>query len=165
MDVAEIKFSPLSMFDAQTIVAWRYAEEYSTYNLVSGDSELSVRYMVNPTNGYFAAYRSTELIGFCSVGFDGQVPGGIYDESALDVGAGMRPDLTGKHRGSEFLRAVVSFVREQWDGAALRATIASWNTRALRAATNAGFVESARFITPDARTYIVLICAGSVKMQ
>ncbi len=34
------------------------------------------------------------MVGFCSFGVDGRVPGGDYPDGPLDVGMGMRPDLT-----------------------------------------------------------------------
>lgn len=58
--------------------------------------------MLNPQNGFAGVYRQTELLGFCSLGKDGQVVGGSYDESCVDVGAGMRPDLVGHGNGAVF---------------------------------------------------------------
>jgi [ribosomal protein S18]-alanine N-acetyltransferase len=155
-----LAFLPLSKVDAQAITSWRYLEEYSAYNISAENAQSSMLYMVHPLNGYFAAYRAGELIGFCSIGIDRQVPSGVYDGSAIDIGAGLRPDLTGKHEGANFLRAVVTFVQSRKAGAMLRATIASWNTRALRAAAAVGFVEHRSFVTPDTKRFIILIRAS-----
>jgi [ribosomal protein S18]-alanine N-acetyltransferase len=157
MDTDPIVFLPLSMDDAQAIASWRYLEEYSVYDISPEKAQSSIQYMLDPLSGYFAAYRLGELIGLCSIGIDGQVPNGVYDDSAIDIGAGMRPDLTGKHQGANFLRAVVTFVQSRKGSAVLRATIASWNTRALRAAAAVGFVEHGSFVTPDTKRFVILI--------
>ena len=108
-----MKFQKLSTLDAQTIAEWRYADEYSVYDIFDVAIESSVKYMIDPDSRFFGAYEDGKLVGFCSIGTDGQVRGGIYDESAVDIGAGMRPDLVGRHRGSLFLRSVVDFVESE----------------------------------------------------
>jgi len=104
-----------------------------------------------------AVRRTGEFIGFCSFGEDGRVPGFDYDDSAVDVGAGMRPDLTGRGDGARFLTAILAFARDDLGCTNLRATIAAWNERALRAARAAGFEEQTRFETPDGRRFVVLL--------
>lgn len=150
-------FEPLSVADAEAIAAWRYPDEWSAYDIPTSERESSVLYMSDPKNGYFAIRRGGELIGFCSVGPDGQVAGGRYDASALDVGAGLRPDLVGQRRGADFLREVISFLRSRHDQVPLRATIASWNGRALRAAQSVGFVPHSSFVNPDGREFTILV--------
>lgn len=55
---------------------------------------------------YYAALSKDELVGFFSFGAEAQVPGGDYDNAkALDIGLGMRPDLTGKSLGLGFVEA------------------------------------------------------------
>ena len=51
--------------------------------------------LLNPEVGYHAVMAEDRLIGFRSFGPDGQVPGWEYDDSALDTGGGLRPELTG----------------------------------------------------------------------
>ena len=41
----------------------------------------------------------------------------------------------------------------------LRATIAAWNERALRAARSAGFVDVHGFDAPDGRRFVLLRCS------
>lgn len=94
-----LEFRALTREDAGRIADWRYPDEYGMYDIPSDDRESSVEYMLDPASGYFGAYDDGELVGFCSMGPDGRVPGWDYDDSAVDVGAGMRPDLTGRGRG------------------------------------------------------------------
>src|SRR4029434_799283 len=102
---------PLSRHDAESMALWKYEGKYSIYNTDPEQLTLSIDYILDTKNGFFGVYRDTELIGFCSIGHDGRVSGGSYDESAVDVGAGMRPDLTGRGDGVEFLKAVAAFAQ------------------------------------------------------
>lgn len=155
-----MKFRSLSTSDAEAISRWRYADEWSAYDIPDESMESSVKYMTDPGNRFFGAYEGEELVGFCSIGTDGQVPGGAYDGSATDVGFGVRPDLVGNHGGVMFLRSVIGFVGPEIGGGSLRVTIASWNERALRAARGAGFVPQAAFHRSDGKQFSVLVRAG-----
>jgi ribosomal-protein-alanine N-acetyltransferase len=86
------------------------------------------------------------LIGFCTFGQDARVPGGDYAASALDIGLGVRPDLTGKGHGTEIVTAVVDFAMRTFEPQRLRVTIAEWNTRAQRVWERNGFVPQSRFV-------------------
>jgi RimJ/RimL family protein N-acetyltransferase len=103
------------------------------------------------------------VLGYFCLGVDARVPGWAYDENALDLGLGLRPDLTGRGQGTAFLRAVLSHIAEQQPGAVLRATIASWNQRAIRMCRNAGFHAAGTFATTrDDRTKFTVMLWSSV---
>lgn len=155
-----MNFRKLSVPDARAIAKWRYADEYSMYDISDVAMESAVQYMSDPGNRFFGVYEAGELVGFCSIGTDGRVPGGVYDESAADIGAGMRPDLVGRRVGSLFLRGVVDFVESETGAGNLRATIASWNERALNAAKGVGFVRQGTFIRSDGKQFTVLVRPG-----
>jgi RimJ/RimL family protein N-acetyltransferase len=98
------------------------------------------------------------LVGFRSFGPDGQVPGWDYDESALDTGGGMRPELTGQGLGRVVISAGLAFGRARFAPPAFRVTIASFNTRALRAVQALGFERVGTFnATRGARNFHVLV--------
>ena len=67
------------------------------------------------------------------------MPGGDYQANALDIGLGLRPDLTGRGCGREFVRAILEFGSRIYVPQAFRMTVAAWNTRAIRLYTNLGF--------------------------
>lgn len=156
-DVMELRFRPLSRADAEAIATWRYPGRYAVYDAPDDEFESSVRYMIDPANGFYGAFEDAELVGFCSLGPDGRVPGGPYGDAAVDVGAGLRPDLTGGGRGAAFLREAVTFLESVAGGQALRATVASWNERALRAAGGAGFEPRSTFTGPRDTEYTILV--------
>ena len=150
-------FQPLDTPAAEEIVGWRYPEPYDVYNLDAS----ALPALLAPEHAYHAVLEDQQrLIGFCCFGPDARVPGGDYrDTATLDVGAGLRPDLTGQHLGPSFLRAVLAFGRERFGATRFRATIAAFNHRALRAAAQAGFHRTATFKQggPDGREFVVLV--------
>ena len=80
---------------AADLVTWRHPAPYDCYDLADAEPE----FFLDPGNGFFALESGGELIGFRSFGADGRVPGGAYDDGALDTGGGLRPSLTGQGLG------------------------------------------------------------------
>jgi [ribosomal protein S18]-alanine N-acetyltransferase len=132
---------------AADIATWRYPAPYDCYDLC----DVAPAYFLDRANGFFAVLSDTdELIGFRSFGPDGQVPGGQYDDSALDTGGGLRPSLTGQGLGRQAIRTGLEFGRRRFAPGAFRVTVASFNTRALRVVTSLGFRPVSNF-TPGTR--------------
>ena len=95
-------------------------------------------------------------MGYFCFGEDARVAAGrrlgVYEhEAAPDVGLGMRPDLTGRGFGEDFLRAGLRLARETYSPQAFRLTVATFNRRAIRVYEKAGFraVETFGAPTPD----------------
>ena len=145
---------------------WRYEPPYEVYSLDHPPSPAELAYLLEPTSAYHQILDSTldesfdlnkRMMGFCSFGEDGQVPGGDYSLDGLDIGMGMRPDLTGRGHGNIFVDAVCAFALATYKPVMLRVTVAEFNTRAQRVWQQAGFVEVERFgRSRDGMSYIVL---------
>ena len=91
-----------------------------------------------------------DLAGFFCFGTAAQVPGGrfcgVYDDvETLDVGLGLRPDLTGRGLGLSFVRAGLDSATERFGPAALRLTVAVFNRRAVTVYERAGFQPIRQF--------------------
>jgi RimJ/RimL family protein N-acetyltransferase len=142
--VLEIRESVES--DVREFIAWRYEPPYDVYN-ISDDPAEAVAYFLSPATGCHTLVAGAVISGFFTLGADGQVPGGDYSQDALDIGMGIRPDLTGAGDGGRFVEAVVKHVVEQFQPPLLRVTIAAGNIRAQRVWTRAGFSEASRFET------------------
>jgi [ribosomal protein S18]-alanine N-acetyltransferase len=133
--------------DARAISRWRYEEPYSIYD---GDPT-SVDALLQPRFAYHSVYDERgDLTGYFCFGEDAQVVAGkrrgLYEvEPALDVGLGMRPDLTGRGLGEEFVHAGLRFARETYSPPAFRLTVATFNQRAIRVYERAGFEIVERF--------------------
>ncbi len=151
--MAEILIAPMTAEYAADILSWRYPAPYDCYNVVGGD----LGYYLDPANGVYAVLSGGELIGFRSFGPDGRVPGGAYDDSALDTGGGLRPVLTGRGLGHSVIAAGLEFGRQRFTPEAFRVTVASFNTRALRVVTSLGFQPVSSFAaTTDGRRFEIL---------
>lgn len=140
---------------AADILTWRYPAPYDCYDI----SGVEPAFLLNPGNGFFALVSdSDQLIGFRSFGADGRVPGGDYDESALDTGGGLRPSLTGQGLGRQAITTGLEFGRHLFAPRAFRVTVASFNSRALRVVTALGFRPVSRFAaTTDGRRFEILV--------
>lgn len=155
-----LTFSPLTEAEAREIARWQYKGPWDFYN--APPDEGGHLAMMDPAYHYHAIRNASgELIGYCCFGLDARVSGFDYDDDeALDVGAGLRPDLTGQGYGAAFLTAILEFGRRHFATRGFRATIASWNERALRMAARAGFQRGPRFVSPAGVEFTVLLHHG-----
>jgi RimJ/RimL family protein N-acetyltransferase len=174
---------------ARAIAVWRYAPPYDLYNLtgdnlagdnLAGEEVEVIRFLCDPANDYYAVYghsdnrsdgicdghgdgqrgREAEPIGYCCYGADARVPGGDYPEEALDIGVGMRPDLTGGGRGHDFIGAVIEYGLTRYRPPLLRVTIAAFNERSQRVFRGRGFTPVRRFTRPTAAPHDFVIMLG-----
>ena len=152
--MAEIAIVPMTAEHAADMLTWRYPAPYDCYDAAGGDPG----YYADPANGFFAVLSGGQFIGFRSFGPDGQVPGGGYDDSALDTGGGLRPELTGRGLGRSVIAAGLEFGRQRFAPDAFRVTVASFNARALRVVTALGFAPVRSFAaTADGRRFEILV--------
>jgi RimJ/RimL family protein N-acetyltransferase len=148
---------PGTTAEFEQIVRWQYAPPYDTYNTPESDYKETVCYFHELAENFVVIVtQDNTLLGFCSFGEDGQVPGGDYSTKALDIGMGMRPDLTGQGHGKEYLTAVLDYTQKTFQPTALRATIAAFNQRAQMMVKNAGFEPIDRFkATNNGREFLI----------
>ena len=134
-------FRPPTEADARAILGWRYPGIYAVYNANPARLDAGIASLIDPANAYFAIFDADGVLcGFCCFGAEARVPGGEYAEPpALDVGLGMRPDLTGGGRGLDFFRAVLAEGARQYAPLRFRLTVATFNERARRVYERAGF--------------------------
>jgi RimJ/RimL family protein N-acetyltransferase len=127
-------FRELTRDDARTIAEWRYEEPYSLYDIDDPARLLSAEYE------YYAAFGDDgELVGYCCFGEDARVPGLEEEAGVLDVGVGLRPDLTGIGLGGPFLREVCRFGGDLHEPVRFRVAIADFNRRAQLVASALAF--------------------------
>jgi ribosomal-protein-alanine N-acetyltransferase len=81
---------------------------------------------------YWAAQdEAGELVGYFSFK--------PKDEETLELGLGLRPDLTGQGLGGSFLAAGLEFARTHFAPARFVLSVATFNERAIRVYERAGF--------------------------
>jgi len=137
------------------ILNWRYEFPYDFYNNeVNPDS---LKEMLG--DSYFIVLdQHNSLIGFFCTGDSAQVPAGrqfgAYSEDMVDLGIGMKPELTGQGHGTAFFAFVLRYAQDNYEGVPIRLTVAKFNERAIHLYEKFGFVQrmgfnkdTTRFIT------------------
>ncbi|WP_325034793.1 GNAT family N-acetyltransferase [Lentibacillus sp. Marseille-P4043] len=142
---------------AKEILKWKYVKPYDFYNNDLNDESLQ-EFLENP---YFAVVdQDDELFGFFCVGESAQVPignqVGAYNEDMIDIGFGMKPNLTGQGNGFEFCSLIFRCVQENYDKKDLRLTVATFNKRAIHLYGKLGFVKKMAFDT-DSAEFITMV--------
>ena len=162
-----LTFKPMDEASARAILTWRYEAPYDLYNLDSGDVEASVRFFLDEQNGYWAILDDLgALVAYCCFGLDARVPGGDYGMPALDIGLGVRPDLTGQGNGYLYVSAVLEFAQCTFAQESLRVTVAEFNERARRVWHKAGFSPVQRFeMHQDGRRFVILVRQATIDTQ
>jgi ribosomal-protein-alanine N-acetyltransferase len=134
-------FEPMSDEQARAVAAWRYEAPYDFYDMANDPAGLEE--LLGPPErreGYCAVLSDGELVGFFCYGPEGQLPTFDYpDDGSVDVGLGLKPDLTGKGLGLEFVRAGLRFGRHRFSPVGFRLSVATFNERAIQIYERAGF--------------------------
>ncbi|MDP9411795.1 MAG: GNAT family N-acetyltransferase [Actinomycetota bacterium] len=123
-------FRPMGDGETREISGWPYEPPYDFYDWTSDPDDLEE--LLDPErrkDAYFSAFDERgALVGFFLFEVRGQT---------VDVGLGMRPDLTGAGLG--YLLAGVEFARERYSPARFTLSVATFNGRAIRVYERAGF--------------------------
>jgi ribosomal-protein-alanine N-acetyltransferase len=131
-------FRPMTEADAGTITAWHYAAPYSFYDFASDPDDLAE--LLDPAGWgetYFAAANEFgDLVGFWQVQTQGET---------VEIGLGLRPDLTGRGLGLSFVQAGLAFTSARWPVKQFSLAVAAFNERAIRVYKRAGFQPTGRF--------------------
>jgi ribosomal-protein-alanine N-acetyltransferase len=161
------RIQPLTVAQIRDFLTWVYDASYAVYNMAGDDPQEAVAFFSDPANGYFAIVAEVpatgpEFLGFCNFGEDARVPGGDYSKDAVDIGMGMRPDLTGRGRGATHAAAVFAFAQERYPEQTQRVTIAAFNGRAQRLCQKFGFRIVERFAhARDGRPFVIMMRPGT----
>lgn len=142
---------PMDRKRAQEIVCWRYQPPYSLYNIEASEEALTE---LLDGSYYQVVDVQGQLMGYYCFGQTARVPAGhshgVYREiRALDIGLGMRPDLTGKGHGTLFFKKGLEFAIKTFNPREFRLTVAVFNQRAIRVYERLGFKIKDRFTRQD----------------
>ena len=130
-----LTIQPASEATLAAIEGWRYDPPYDFYD---GDVEP----ILNPERFYQALGEDGSLVGFY-----------YFEEKGdrLEIGLGLRPDLTARGLGLEFFRAGIEFGRERFRPARVILAVAAFNERAVAVYERAGFRVVGRHMRPQGR--------------
>ena len=152
-------FRKMDEASAREIAGWRYEPPYNIYNCDPNEVDEHLQVLLDPQNRYYTVWNEAhELIAFRCFGEDAQVTGGDYSPEAIDMGGGLRPDLTGKGFGASIIEAAFEFARHNFAPKAFRATVAAFNKRALRICEKIGYHPVETFQSTHAgQTFVILM--------
>jgi len=132
-------FQKSTQQQAEEIAAhWRYSGEYAFYNMDADPEDLAE--FLNPearNNTYYSVIQNGRVVGFYSFTQTAQ--------ETIDIGLGMKPDLTGSGKGNEFLKAGMEYAKSTYNPQEITLSVAAFNKRAIRVYEKAGFKETERF--------------------
>lgn len=153
------RFEPMTETCARAALGWRYLPPYDFYNQDPAQLEnILNKSFLNPAYRYYSVFNEQDtLIAYRCFGEDARVPGGDYRADALDMGGGLRPDLTGHGLGLQVMRAAMDFAKVEFSPQAFRATVAEFNLRAQRACAKVGYVVVQHFIATHSGVPFVIL--------
>jgi [ribosomal protein S18]-alanine N-acetyltransferase len=119
------------------VAPWRYEPPYDFYDLASDPGDAAA--MRDPAQAdHYRAVRENghgRLDAFWHFDWHGD---------AVEVGIGLRPELTGRGRGESLLHAQLAYAADRWAPTTFRLFVAAWNERAIRLYGRVGFREVTR---------------------
>jgi len=134
------KFDMMTQEQAEEIAFnWHYDGEYSFYNMEADKEDLEE--FINPETRGTSMYSVTnknEIIGFFSAN--------KVDATTVEISLGLRPDLTGRGEGLEFLKSGIEFVKRTYKPEKLTLSVATFNQRAIKVYRKIGFKDANTFI-------------------
>lgn len=136
----EVSIRPLTTDDVRAMETWRYPPPYDPYDVAADPGDVGIMLAAaDAGEGWFAAddAETGELVGF----FEFVILG---DE--VEIGLGLRPDLTGVGLGPAYVEAGLAFARDRWAPVRFALDVYPWNERAIRAYERAGFVRGTRYL-------------------
>lgn len=118
---------------------WHYDGEYSFYDMEADKEDLEEFLDTDSRgNSIYSVLVKNELIGFFNFT--------KVDDNTYDIGLGMRPDLTGKGEGLEFLKSGIEFAKSKFKPEKLTLSVATFNQRAINVYRKIGFEKTVTFM-------------------
>lgn len=125
-------FKEMTQEQAEEIASkWRYEGEYSFYD-ISADEEDLVEFLNPETrdDSYYIVKQGDEELGFFSF---------AVVEYSVDIGLGMKPEMTGRGLGLDFLKAGLAYAVVKYNPLEITLSVATFNERAIKVYKKVGF--------------------------
>lgn len=136
---------------------WHYSGIYSFYDIMADEDDLK-EFLDAEQRGctHYVVLQNEELVGFYTFH--------MTSADTVDIGLGMRPDLTGRGIGNDFIQAGLDYAREKYAAQKFTLSVASFNKRAIRVYEQAGFkiVDTFEQETNGGRHEFYKMCFDSI---
>ncbi|MFB4166942.1 GNAT family N-acetyltransferase [Virgibacillus sp. JSM 102003] len=117
---------------------WHYDGIYSFYDMEADEEDLAEFLDSNKQNSTYVVTKDSAVVGFFSFNRIGN--------NTIDIGLGMRPDLTGSGSGSEFIKAGMEFAKSNYSPDEITLSVATFNQRAIKVYRKIGFKDVETFM-------------------
>ncbi|PFD48735.1 GNAT family N-acetyltransferase [Bacillus cereus] len=128
----------LSQENAEEIANnWKYPDQYSFYNMTEDPEDYEE--ITTPelrADNYFQVLNNNELFGFFAL---------YSTESVIEMGIGIKPELTGKGLGEEFIRTIIEFIKDNYSISTIRLSVVDFNIRAQKVYSRQGFSKTREY--------------------
>lgn len=136
------QFAVLPQPQVETIAyTWHYEGEYAFYDIEADQDDMAEFLDAEQREqSVFAITSDEESVGFVSVV--------QTDAERVDIGLGMKPDLTGNGSGRTFVTSILDFVKATYSSHRITLSVAAFNVWAIRVYETCGFKQSGSFQQP-----------------
>ncbi len=148
---------PFSEDEARLVAGWAYPSPFDLYDSDRDNAEPFLARGADGDGYYPAVDEHGCLVAFAVVGVEARVRGQEPVEGVVDIGMGVRPDVTSTGLGTALVRQVVELARDIGATTAVRAAVATFNERSLALCRSAGFRPVRDFDGPGGRTFRELV--------
>ncbi len=125
-------FRQMDDADANEVASWRYEPPYDFYDSTADPADLAE--LLDPERRrdvYFSVLDDeNRIVGFFQ--FEKK-------DETVDIGLGLRPDLTGRGLGTEFVLSGLEFARRRFAPERFSLSVATFNERAISVYERVGF--------------------------
>ena len=128
------KIALLTQANADQIAReWHYNDMYSFYNMENDPEDLEeiITPKLRGDKYYQVVDDQDELVGYFCLE--------RLSEGKVEVGLGLRPDLTGRGLGLNFITEIEAFIQNNFNYRIVVLSVASFNKRAIKVYQRAGF--------------------------
>lgn len=150
---------PFTHDEAHSVAAWAYPPPFDLYDVDPTNTSLFTNRDPDGSGYYPAAEDDGMVVAFCVFGPEARVRGQQPQDGVLDVGLGVRPDLTSRGLASGLFEQVAALAWDVFHPHQLRTAVATFNDRSLALCRKAGFIPVRDFTGPGDRRFRELTCA------
>lgn len=133
-DIVQFNFKPIDEEYANVVIKWKYEGAYTIYDIDHSDDDIEG--IINSQNYdcFIALDDAQNPLGFLECAFD--------DNNELEISNFLRPDLTGRGIGTDFVSACLEFAIDYYgyEGSQIKLFVESFNKRAIKVYERVGFV-------------------------
>ncbi len=124
---------PMLQKHAEQIVQWSYGGDYAFYDWPPYPEDVAelLDADIRRSEGFQSVLdEGGELVGYFNY---------LFGDGVVEIGLGLRPDLTGSGHGESFLEAGLDYAIGKFDPSCIMLNVAAFNQRAIKVYERAGF--------------------------